>query len=901
MSQIDRYIDIQNIDDDLLRSVFPSIDIDDLTKFKKSFTYQAHRIFFQQYQQHNKKNPKYISKIQIKEIESANDSSHKYNLLFDLNEMSFMINHQNFKSKDAEREKEIFLRTKSNFILHSQMFQSDPEAFLPYLIGSTIEEIINQNQESHIITDADKILWVIEISSAMSDLYNENSDSNNYNFYHGNISDQSFFIDSMKNAYLFSISENKRHNYFHIKNDQHIHQQTNISFLQQKKIDDLNSIGILIAEIFEEKTPEKEYFTNSSIQFYRNHHSEIDKILNNFPYRKGTYTEFKNIISDIQNTTIYKAHQHEIEKRLEKAKSISPSIKSSFHTLIFSKLVGVYDIKPICVQLFTQLRDQNEKGSDYYLFFNLILHIFFPDVNQNLRKIDYIELLNLFNTANDLTTNISTLLNEYLLIENEYHKILYQLKVEKIINDKAISQFSNIEILIRNEIGGKANDQAFLQFLQKIMHFYFPYEKTKNNNIFDYFGIIYFLKNKENVVRIAHPTMSEKNINRLNSLSNNEQIENFIKKSIIQKSNICVLDFIREFDSSLIRHKLLFNVSDSSFYLNRIFFFGGDVNDFRKKVRYQDDLFTKINSKYILHLDSEANNMKHDAKSSSSDFSFIPTTLLHVIQRNSHNRIINDCDKILWAIQIAIALRDLQEYLNRNHQEHQTDFKDCIYDQSFYIDSMKNIYLGTLAYPSERENENSCSDGPIYFRSFKNPSYIYTYGVLLNEIITEIEPKNLFGKDSRSVRVEKLKKGYFQNEEFEKTGQKWYELYGNDLKDIVNSCLKNEINEFDTILNLLRETKLYNNWKFIIEKREKEANPLDSSRRCTFKSLLISEISGIANINNIFINLFERLDENSNDKYQNFYNKILKELKHNYSPVNYFQAIVQISEASQSE
>ena len=96
---------------------------------------------------------------------------------------------------------------------------------------------------------------------------------------------------------------------------------------------------------------------------------------------------------------------------------------------------------------------------------------------------------------------------------------------------------------------------------------------------------------------------------------------------------------------------------------------------------------------------------------------------------------------------------------------------------------------------------------------------------------------------------------------------------------------------------MIKEKKLYKKHKYFIDKRESEAKPIDSSRKFTIKSLLVSEVSGIIEINHIFTKLFEKLQEKCKEskELQAIFDGIFRELKHEYQPASYFQAIDFIS------
>lgn len=147
-------------------------------------------------------------------------------------------------------------------------------------------------------------------------------------------------------------------------------------------------------------------------------------------------------------------------------------------------------------------------------------------------------------------------------------------------------------------------------------------------------------------------------------------------------------------------------------------------------------------------------------------------------------------------------------------------------------------------------------------------------------------------KTCRELNKKKiLNNGYKYFDNFTSKGQIWYDRYGNDLKEIVYKCINDDIKDFDAVLMLLKETKLYKKFKYVIDKRDEKAEPFDSKRKSTFKSLLISEIAGIDDMNYIFLQFFKNLEENcEKEEYQQLFDNIYKELNQSNHQISYFNA-----------
>lgn len=815
-----------------------------------------------------------LSQKEIIEISQDKHNNIEHQLCFNMAEANFFIEFSKSSMTHINSEKKIFQKIDSHFILHiNDNDESDQRPFLP---GLTLRNLLERNYFNHIITDVDKLVWALQILIAMSDIYEENSNNpKNESINYGKISDESFYIDSMKNIYLFSFPEISDHKV-----------QRNI----KNKMADFVSIGKILDSIFKEKTLESHLYSNNGFYWYRNYHMIIDKVLNKFTITDDEVPNFQDIINEIKKTELFEENQNEINLRLNESQFISTSTKCSFNDLVLAQLGGLNDINPICSRLFCKLRDQSKEGSDYFLLFNLILHIFFPSYNRNGRRIEYIEFINIFK-ENDVKTMIEKLLKTNLPSNDQFQEMIKAFDIERSLLNNSLAE------MIKNQLKQYCHKETYFhEVIKTLANYYFPNtnEQVLNDcNAFDYFGIIEFLIQKDDILYLTYPTMSKENFKRLSEMPTYEKMKDFFKSSfedITFYRNIFILNNVDGFDSLLISHQLFFNVTDASFYLERKYLHDELDQKFKEKVLFQDEIFSNVtNSKYIIHLNQNINQIKYYENVSISLIPFLSSTLYNFILRNSKNHIITDTDKILWAIQMAIAFRDLDSYSKQNNS---IDFIDCISDHSFYIDEMKNIYLCSLAFCNERENDMSTTFGPFYFRSNSHRSYIYAYGVLLNEIITEMEPKTMFGNMSRRQRNEYTKNGYAKFNLFNEYGEKWYNKYGQDIKEIVYKCIDVSFINFTQIIDELKETKLYKMNQYIVDKREMNAKPIDSSRKFSFHSIMLVEITGINEMKCILNRFFEDLSVkySQDDEHQILYENILNEIKSSNSTKNYFNA-----------
>ena len=99
------------------------------------------------------------------------------------------------KQEVQSREKRIMSQKYSKFIVQVTE-QKEENLYFPYYPNGTLFFILNERSEKRIeISFIDKIIMIIEIATALNDLHSNDE-------YHGNLSSQSIFINSSKDAYL---------------------------------------------------------------------------------------------------------------------------------------------------------------------------------------------------------------------------------------------------------------------------------------------------------------------------------------------------------------------------------------------------------------------------------------------------------------------------------------------------------------------------------------------------------------------------------------------------------------------------------------------------------------------------------------------------------------------------
>ncbi|KAK8886995.1 hypothetical protein M9Y10_038030 [Tritrichomonas musculus] len=226
-------------------------------------------------------------------------------------------------------------------------------------------------------------------------------------------------------------------------------------------------------------------------------------------------------------------------------------------------------------------------------------------------------------------------------------------------------------------------------------------------------------------------------------------------------------------------------------------------------------------------------------------------------------------DKIVIILEIATALKDLHS----NNEYHGN-----LCSQFIYLTSTKDAYIGAIYYDENYDNEATRPIGPFYYRapefiskeaSERDEKYIkqnqlldvFSYGVLMHEIVTEKTPESRFGNRPRKERLEILKnekekskntsnfidycdflfKEGGGNEVFE---DNYKDEEGNSfqgMKEIIEKCMKTETTEryssFKELIGCIEALPIYTNNEEEIEFRLKHA--IDAREyQCTISDLV---------------------------------------------------------------
>ena len=229
-------------------------------------------LFISQYKQYVKSYASIDNKIVISESNIfTNNSEGHHTLCSDVNMNFIIIKSYNSESdsKEISREKRIMSQKISKFIVCLKESESDDnEVIIPYFPNGTIFSLIDSMQEDEYsitnqsviqLTIVDKIVIILEIATALNDLYSHNG-------YHGGLSDQSIFISSSKDAYIGSFFYDRNHD-FHcsfLPNQLNFRSPERFKYgvskainIKQEQMADIYAFGVLMHEIITEKTPKK--------------------------------------------------------------------------------------------------------------------------------------------------------------------------------------------------------------------------------------------------------------------------------------------------------------------------------------------------------------------------------------------------------------------------------------------------------------------------------------------------------------------------------------------------------------------------------------------------------------------------------------------------------------------
>ena len=373
------------------------------------------------------------------------------------------------------------------------------------------------------------------------------------------------------------------------------------------------------------------------------------------------------------------------------------------------------------------------------------------------------------------------------------------------------------------------------------------------------------------------------NTNDLKEKKLNEDENLFIKYSLGYLLIECILDqepfkskysdFFTDCQYQYIQDELIFNLFNSTFKL----YIDGNMNLFFKKtfnqvdpkdIDKESDIFSENISNFIVHIDQPKQKKQNNEI-------FMPYFPLGTLESffsdnpDKKNVKLSNIDKIVIILEIATALKDL----------HMNDkYHGNLSSQFIYVNSHKDAYICCICYDKNKEKEVTRPKGPFYYHS---PEYInenedennvkqsvdeiedeeflkkqklidiYSFGVLIYEIITEYSPISLFGNEPRKKRLEALKNNYFQflfdkYDQMEDKNESDVSLL-KEMKKIIEKCMQKNSDDrfscFREIIDRIHETSFYQTNKEEIEYRFTNAKS-SANYKCKIADLVESYFLG---------------------------------------------------------
>ena len=245
-------------------------------------------------------------------------------------------------------------------------------------------------------------------------------------------------------------------------------------------------------------------------------------------------------------------------------------------------------------------------------------------------------------------------------------------------------------------------------------------------------------------------------------------------------------------------------------------------------------------------------------------------------------------DKVVMILEIATALKDLHD---------NKEYHGNLSSQSIYISSSKDAYIGSFYYDRSKEVEDTRPKGPFYYRppeifqldeenktngtdvkleiKDQQVADVYSFGVMMHEIITETNPETRMGEMSADKRLSMLTGDYCgflfsgkNNEYFNEDSDCFFDERGNSMfgvRSIIDKCMKRDARErysFGKIIESIHVLPIYSENKTEIEARISHA-PDSREYECHFSDLVESYYRGNSNMKKEILDIFDVLNKSS--------------------------------------
>ncbi|KAK8871623.1 hypothetical protein M9Y10_007358 [Tritrichomonas musculus] len=461
------------------------------------------------------------------------------------------------------KELRIFESNYSKFIVHEADYDKQNNVMVPYYPLGSLGNIFFEKTVN--LTLVDKIVIILEIARALRDLHLNDE-------FHGNLSSQSVYLDSNKDAYLFIFDYDEESEkdgtrtsgpfYYrpperYSSDEQNQLNRDNVDF----ELYDVYSFGVLMHEIATDTSPglrmenkprkerndiingkyfeflmkgkNNEIFGNDSI--LNELKNVIEKCIENDP--KNRYKSMNELINSIENLSFYKNNKDEIEYRLEHANDptkyrckISDVVKSYYLGQSYAKRV---------ISLILTKYDSEFKEEDFQLDNGLIDSIFRTlEIKYDIEDLSYF-----FKDIFDyIIQNYERRIENSSLVQNS-DDFLYSLSLEANSDKNSLSPLSSLHDFNENH--------GTISFEQSLNWAYFIAKELSvihSNNLYhgqlstETIGI-YFNKKTKSFVPAVIPYYSYYKLKKSNGIYNNyvyssKNCEKMQKKDIKQYLNI---------------------------------------------------------------------------------------------------------------------------------------------------------------------------------------------------------------------------------------------------------------------------------------------------------------------------------------------------------------------------
>ncbi|KAK8885073.1 hypothetical protein M9Y10_044202 [Tritrichomonas musculus] len=674
----------------------------------------------------------------------------------------------------------------SKFFVHCEFKSSENSICIPYFPLGTLHSILHGKNNKIKLNLVDKIVIILEIAMAMNDLHQVNR-------YQKNLCSQNIFISSTKNAYFGC--------FFDIDSD--------------SSFSAIYSFGLLIYEIFTEEEISKQIKNYSINEEFIDDDGNSTYGINNLKEKcmnkEGGYSSFIEIIESIQLLPIYEKNEEEIKYRISNA-THSNKYECKSSDLVESYFRGQEESKIIIQKFFKQLKTGNENETDIiqYIFKSLSL-----DINDESSSERYLFTLSQVEKNDFIMTNdiISSIINDFI---------------------KSLNKYLSPMII---------------------------------NSIYDDITKVFNKKQKLKIGELYETVLKEKKCFYLNEFT-----RIFIKNIVNQSLFIQAMEKIKDdFDINeliLVHDIQQLNdiISSYKLYLSSIlnFYIQKTYNDnVSKELQAREKRILNENySKFIVH----NNESYHKTKLT---IPYFPMGTIDCIFLKPHDKSkqtlkkqneleFNSVDKIVMILEIATALKDLHD---------NDEFHGCLSSQYIFLSSKKDAYIGSFCYDISLESDATRPKGPFYYRApefFDTPidysnddekyidqyklADIYSFGVLMHEILTEVNPELRMGNKPRGDRLNIVKGDYFHfllsgrdNDCFEEGSET------EELKDIIEKCMKYDSQErfssFQEVIDNIKLLQIYLENEEEIEYRL--LNAIDSRKYvCNLSDIVESYFEG---------------------------------------------------------